>query len=58
MVAQYKMKTFNLMQDVKNAPAMFLKGKLSLMPHTVKNKEAIRKMFERAEARSNGGGEH
>ncbi len=59
MVAQYKMKTFNLMQDVKNAPIMFMKGKLGLLPHNVKNKEAIKRMFEKAEAKNNSnGGEH
>jgi hypothetical protein len=30
------------------APVLFFKGKLKLWPHTVANRKAVRKLFERS----------
>jgi heterodisulfide reductase subunit C2 len=49
LVRDYKLKTMNLMQDVENAPVMFLKGKIGLFPHHVENPSAMRRIFKRAE---------
>jgi heterodisulfide reductase subunit C len=47
LIAGYKMKTFHLMQDVKVAPTMFFNGLLKILPHNVKNKQAISRIFEK-----------
>jgi len=47
LVREYKLKTLNLLQDVDIAPEMLLKGKLSLLPHQVKDKKQIKKVFEK-----------
>jgi len=36
----------NLLQDVDVAPGMFMKGKIGLFPHQVKDKEGIKKLFD------------
>ncbi len=46
LTVEYKLKTLNLMQDMDVAPEMFMKGKIGLLPHTVKDKESIRKIFD------------
>ncbi len=51
LVRDYKLKTMNLMQDVDVAPEMLLNGKLNILPHKVKDKKAIRKIF----VKSSGG---
>ena len=45
LVVGYKMRTGHLFQDVLNSPKMFSKGLLNIMPHKVKGKEAIEKIF-------------
>ena len=47
LIGGYKMRSLHLMQDVLLAPTMFAKGKLKLIPHNIKNKEAIARMFEK-----------
>lgn len=47
LVREYKLKTLNLFQDVDVAPEMLLKGKLSLLPHQIKDKKQIKKVFEK-----------
>ncbi|MBN2056438.1 4Fe-4S dicluster domain-containing protein [bacterium] len=47
LIRDYKLSTFHLFQDVDIAPSMFLKGKISLRPHRIKNLAAIRGLFER-----------
>ena len=49
LVFNYKLKTFDLMQDVENSPKMILNGKIGLMPHNVKNKNIITKVFKKAD---------
>lgn len=48
-IGEYKMKTRNFLQDVDVAPEMFIKGKIGLFPHEVKDKEGIKKIFDKTE---------
>ncbi len=50
LIARYKLATGRLMQDVALAPSMFAKGKIGLLPHRVKGREALSRIFDRAEA--------
>jgi heterodisulfide reductase subunit C2 len=45
-VGDYKLHTMDLLQDVDVAPEMFLKGKIGLFPHRVKDSEGIKKIFD------------
>jgi heterodisulfide reductase subunit C len=45
LVAGYKARTFDLLQDLNVAPRMFLKGKLPLLPEIVKGKKQLKKFF-------------
>ena len=36
LIAQYKLRTGHLLQDVELAPSMFLKGKIGLLPHRLR----------------------
>ncbi len=46
LVLEYKLKSLNLMQDVDVAPEMFLKGKIGLFPHKIKDRDGIKKIFD------------
>ena len=48
LIADYKMRTFNILQDMDVAPKMFAKGKLPLKPEMVKNKKQISAIFNKA----------
>lgn len=48
MVADYKMRSGKLMQDVPLAPKMFFKGKLPIIPGSVKGRKNIRKIFNKS----------
>ena len=45
LIAGFKARTFRLLQDVKLAPVMLLKGKLNLLPESIKDKRKIKKIF-------------
>ncbi len=47
LVADYKLRSKNLFQDLTLAPKMFLKGKLSLIPENVKDKKNISMIFKK-----------
>jgi heterodisulfide reductase subunit C len=47
LIAAYKLRTMHLLQDVESAPSLFMKGKLKISPHMIKNKEAISRIFEK-----------
>lgn len=49
LVRDYKLSTFDIMQDVDAAPGMFLKGKISLMPHKIKDTKSVKKIFKKSE---------
>ncbi|HAY32849.1 MAG TPA: 4Fe-4S dicluster domain-containing protein [Ignavibacteria bacterium] len=52
LVADYKMKTLDLFQDVDSAPGMFLKGKLILLPHNIKNRKEIKRIFKKTSGKN------
>lgn len=47
LIAYYKMLSLKLMQDVVLAPAMFLKGKLHILPERNKNIHSIHSIFKK-----------
>jgi heterodisulfide reductase subunit C len=49
LIGEYKLTTGHLMQDVDVAPEMFLKGKIGLMPHRVRDVDSVRRIFKRVE---------
>jgi heterodisulfide reductase subunit C len=50
LVFEYKLRSGALFDDVLNAPGMYLRGKLSLMPTNIEGKDEVRKIFEACEA--------
>ncbi|MBN2574243.1 MAG: 4Fe-4S dicluster domain-containing protein [Deltaproteobacteria bacterium] len=50
MIGDYKLRTGHLFQDLGAAPSMFLKGKMSLLPHGGGSKREVGRMFARARA--------
>lgn len=47
LVAEYKMKTLDLFQDIDSAPGMYLKGKLNILPHNIKDRKGIKSIFKK-----------
>ena len=45
LIGGYKMRSFNLLQDLDIAPGMFIRGKLPLFPELVKNKKQMNAIF-------------
>lgn len=45
LIAGFKARTFRFMQDLDVAPVMLAKGKLSLLPETVKDKRKVKRIF-------------
>ena len=56
MIVEYKLRTGRLFQDLALAPAMFLRGKIALLPHGMREAAPVARIFERARAeeRKNG----
>ena len=50
LIADYKTRTFNILQDMDVAPKMFAKGKLPIIPEVVKNKKQINAIFKKSKA--------
>ena len=47
LVAEYKMKTLDLLQDVDSSPGLFLKGKLGIFPHNIEDRKGIKEIFKK-----------
>lgn len=47
LAAFYNLTTGHLFQDVLTAPHLYLNRKIRIRPHTVKNKEAVRKIMQK-----------
>ncbi|MBI5245010.1 MAG: 4Fe-4S dicluster domain-containing protein [Elusimicrobia bacterium] len=45
LVARYKLATGDLFADVLLAPEMLLKGKLPIVPHAIRGREEVRRIF-------------
>lgn len=50
LVAGYKTRTFNILQDLNVAPKMFLKGKLPIFPEMVSDKKQLSSIFSKTKA--------
>lgn len=48
LVASYKLKSLDLLQDVDSAPELYMKGKLTLFPHGISDKGKMKDIFRRA----------
>lgn len=53
MMAEFNMRTLNPFKDIFLAPQVLLRGKLAFLPSTVKNVDAIRKMYVASEKLEN-----
>lgn len=49
LIAGYKLRSMHLFQDVESAPKLYLDGKLSIFPHNIQNRQAIERIFLKAE---------
>lgn len=47
LVANYKLRSMNLLQDMTVAPGMFMKGKLPIVPEMVKDKKQVADIFSK-----------
>lgn len=47
LVADYKLRSRHFLKDVMLAPKMLSRGKLPLLPHMVKDREAMKRIFHR-----------
>ncbi len=45
LIAEFKARTFRVTQDLTIAPAMFLKGKLHLLPEKIKDRMTMKRIF-------------
>lgn len=54
LIGEYKLRTGHLMQDVDVAPAMLMRRKLAFIPHMIKGRKEIKRIFERAELADDG----
>jgi heterodisulfide reductase subunit C len=48
MIMEYKARSWHLFQDVLMAPKLYLKGKLKLFPHLIKNRKNLSQIFRKA----------
>ncbi|SMB96485.1 heterodisulfide reductase subunit C [Desulfonispora thiosulfatigenes DSM 11270] len=51
LILGYNLKTMNPLKDAQFGPAMFLKGKISPLPHSINGKNEVKKIFENARKR-------
>ena len=51
LVADYKARSGHLFKDVMLAPKMLLRGKLPLLPHLIKGRDAMKRIFQRTLSR-------
>lgn len=47
LLADYKLRTLKIMQDVQLAPVMYLKGKLNIVPELIHDRKGISAIFSR-----------
>jgi len=48
LVADYKVRSLHFLKDVALAPRMYVKGKLGLLPHMIKDRKGVGDLFRRA----------
>jgi heterodisulfide reductase subunit C len=49
LIADYKMRTGTLSQDVATAPKMLVKGKLSLLPEIIRGRKKVSAIFRKVQ---------
>jgi heterodisulfide reductase subunit C len=47
LIAEYKARSFHLLQDLLLSPKLFFKGKLSPFPHLIKDRKGMSKIFSK-----------
>lgn len=47
LIAEYKLRTFHLFQDVLAAPKLLARGKLKILPHKIPGHAAVKRIFEK-----------
>ena len=47
LVADYKVRSRHFLKDVMLAPRMLVRGKLPLLPHLIKGRDAMKRIFQR-----------
>jgi heterodisulfide reductase subunit C len=47
LIADYKVRTFHILQDMDVAPKMFLKGKLPILPEIIENRKQLETIFSK-----------
>jgi heterodisulfide reductase subunit C len=52
LIGGYKLRTGKFMQDVAMAPDMLFKGLLKMFPHTIENKDVVKRIFEKTSKNS------
>lgn len=50
LVAGYKLRTFNILQDLPIVPGMLVRGKLPIIPEVVKNRKQLSSLFSKTKA--------
>jgi heterodisulfide reductase subunit C len=53
MIIEYKIRTANFFQDILLAPRLLMRGKLEILPHRIKGRNTIKRMFKRASREEN-----
>lgn len=54
LIGLYKLRTRDLFQDLLTAPVLFLKGKLSIFPHSVKDRKGVKNIFKNTKSDKRG----
>jgi len=54
LIGLYKLRTRDIFQDLLTAPVLFFKGKLSLFPHSVKDRKGIKAIFRKTDSAKRG----
>ncbi len=49
LIAEYKLKTGHLFQDVLVAPLLLARGKLGLLPHSIAGKDAVKRIIDKCQ---------
>lgn len=58
LIAQYKLRSGHLLQDVLVAPLLLLRGKLGILPEKIDGHDAVKRIFERAASGHEGAETH
>jgi hypothetical protein len=54
LLVAYKLWTMNLMADMDSGVQMMIKGKVPVVPKVIKNRQQVRKIFEKSSSLESG----